>query len=39
MMVTGAVLHSIPTGYWFDLRSRALLSDEGGGRAEREASE
>jgi cyanophycinase len=39
MMVTGAVLHSIPTGYWFDLRARALLSDEGGGTAEREASE
>jgi cyanophycinase len=39
MMVTGAILHSIPTGYWFDLRTRALLSDEGGGIAQREASE
>ena len=39
MMVTGAVLHSIPSGYWFDLRARALLSDEGGGTVEREASE
>ena len=39
MMVSGAVLHSIPAGYWFDLRSRALIADEGGGVAEREASE
>jgi cyanophycinase len=39
MMVTDAILHSIPTGYWFDLRARALLSDEGGGIAQREASE
>ena len=39
MMVSGAVLHSIPTGYWFDLRARALIADEGGGVTEREASE
>jgi cyanophycinase len=39
MMVSGAILHSIPSGYWFDLRSRALLGDEGGAAAEREASE
>jgi hypothetical protein len=38
MMVSGAVLHSVPGGYWFDLRSRALIGDEGGA-AEREASE
>jgi hypothetical protein len=25
MMVSGAVLHSIPSGYRFDLRSRTLL--------------
>ena len=39
LMVSGAILHSLPSGYWFDLRSRRLL--EGGdvpGR-EREASE
>jgi cyanophycinase len=39
MMVSGAILHSIPSGYWFDLRSRALIGDEGGAAAEREASE
>lgn len=38
MMVSGAVLHSVPGGYWFDLRSRALIGDEGGA-TEREASE
>jgi cyanophycinase len=38
MMVSGAVLHSIPNGYWFDLRARALIGDEGGA-AQREASE
>ena len=38
MMVSGAILHSIPGGYWFDLRTRALIGDDG--RAiEREASE
>jgi cyanophycinase len=39
MMVSGAVLHSIPSGYWFDLRGRALLSEGGGAGTEREASE
>jgi cyanophycinase len=39
MMVTGAILHSIPSGYWFDLRARTLLSHEGGGTTEREASQ
>lgn len=39
MMVSGAHLHSIPAGYWFDLRARALFHDEGSGAAEREASE
>jgi cyanophycinase len=39
MMISGAILHSIPGGYWFDLRSRALLGEEGGAAAEREASE
>jgi cyanophycinase len=28
MMVSNAHLHSIPAGYWFDLRRRALLDDE-----------
>jgi cyanophycinase len=39
MMVSGAVLHSIPSGYWFDLRSRELLSGGAERRAAREASE
>jgi cyanophycinase len=39
LMISGAILHSIPSGYTFDLRTRALISDEGGARAEREASE
>lgn len=39
MMISGAVLHSIPSGYVFDLRARALVSDEGGVEAQREASE
>jgi len=39
MMISGAILHSIPNGYWFDLRSRALLGEEGGVAQEREASE
>jgi cyanophycinase len=25
MMVSGAILHSLPSGYWFDLESRRLL--------------
>jgi len=38
LMVSGAILHALPSGYWFDLRSRHLLA---GDRApeEREASE
>jgi cyanophycinase len=39
MLVSGAILHSIPSGYWFDLRARALIGDEGGAATEREASE
>ena len=26
LMVSGAVLHSLPAGYWFDLRARKLLA-------------
>lgn len=37
LMVSGAVVHSLPAGTWFDLRARRLLSDEPG--REREASE
>ncbi|HEU4356549.1 MAG TPA: cyanophycinase, partial [Actinomycetota bacterium] len=38
LMVSGAVLHSLPAGYWFDLRGRSLLAEP---RAleQREASE
>lgn len=38
LMVSGAILHSLPSGYWFDLRARELLATT---RAleEREASE
>jgi cyanophycinase len=39
MMVSGVVLHSIPTGFWFDLRSRSLLTEAGDAGSEREASE
>lgn len=39
LLVSGAVLHSLPSGYWFDLRSRRLLAGEGALEAEREASE
>lgn len=39
LMVSGAVLHSLPSGYWFDLRSRRLMAGEGALEAEREASE
>jgi cyanophycinase len=38
MMVSGAILHSLPAGYWFDLRSRELLAGPGA-LNEREASE
>jgi len=37
IMVSGAVVHSLPDGTWFDLRGRTLLSDPPG--QEREASE
>jgi cyanophycinase len=39
LMVSGAVLHSLPSGYWFDLRGRRLLAAEGALEDEREASE
>jgi cyanophycinase len=39
MMVSGARLHSIPSGYWFDLRARALVHDELEAGSDREASE
>jgi cyanophycinase len=39
MMVSGAQLHSIPAGFWFDLRARALFHDEAEASSEREASE
>jgi cyanophycinase len=38
LMVSGVVLHSLPSGYWFDLRSRTLLHASVEGE-EREASE
>jgi hypothetical protein len=25
MMVSGAVVHALPTGSWFDLRARSLI--------------
>jgi cyanophycinase len=37
LMVSGAIVHSLPEGTWFDLRARRLVSDPPG--AEREASE
>lgn len=39
MMVSGAKLHSIPSGYRFNLRARALIHPEGARTEEREASE
>jgi cyanophycinase len=39
LMVSGAVLHTLPSGYWFDLRTRRLLAGEGLQGVEREASE
>jgi cyanophycinase len=39
MMVSGAILHSIPSGYIFDLRSREVVHGAGMGRVTREASE
>ena len=39
LMVSGAVLHSIPSGYWFDLRRRELMAGSHSRLTEREASE
>jgi cyanophycinase len=39
LMVSGVVLHSLPSGYWFDLRARKLLPGIGPRRQEREVSE
>ena len=39
LMVSGAVLHTLPSGYWFDLRTRRLMAGEGALADEREASE
>ena len=39
LMVSGASLHSLPSGYWFDLRSRRLLAGVDALGREREASE
>ena len=39
LMVSGAILHSLPSGYWFDLRSRRLLEGRDAPGREREASE
>jgi hypothetical protein len=38
-MVSGAVLHSLPSGYWFDLRTRELQAGEHALHRDREASE
>ncbi|HET7236331.1 MAG TPA: cyanophycinase [Actinomycetota bacterium] len=37
IMVSGAIVHSLPDGTWFDLRARRLIADPPG--QEREASE
>ncbi|MEP6476093.1 MAG: cyanophycinase [Actinomycetota bacterium] len=39
LMVSGAILHSLPSGYWFDLRSRRLLAGGDALGREREASQ
>ncbi len=39
LMVSGAVLHSLPSGYWFDLRRRELMAGSASRLTEREASE
>lgn len=39
LMVSGAVLHSLPSGYRFDLRARGLIADVDVSDEEREASE
>ena len=38
LMVSGAILHSLPSGTWFDLRRRELLAGPSDARTEREAS-
>jgi cyanophycinase len=39
LMVSGAVLHSLPSGYWFDLRRRELMAGSHGRLSQPEASE
>jgi cyanophycinase len=39
LMVSGVILHSLPAGFWFDLRARRLLGTQGPRDEEREASE
>lgn len=39
LMVSGAILHSLPSGYWYDLRGRRLLAGAHALEDEREASE
>lgn len=39
LMVSGAILHSLPSGYRFDLRGRRLIAGEDVADEEREASE
>jgi cyanophycinase len=39
LMVSGAVLHSLPSGYWFDMRRRELMAGSHGRLSQREASE
>lgn len=39
LMVSGAILHSLPSGYRFDLRARRLSAGDGVRDVEREASE
>jgi cyanophycinase len=39
LMVSGAILHTLPSGYWFDLRRRELMAGSHAHLTEREASE
>ncbi len=39
VLVSGAVVHALPAGYWFDLRARRLLGRTGPPAREREVSE
>jgi cyanophycinase len=39
LLVSGAILHSLPSGTWFDLRARELMAGGRGRPGEREASE